>query len=188
MQNRQTNASLTLTGRIDRQTHNVSDLQAAYPEWDSLSNEEKMHAARNVEPEESDTVYNVTTDELHQYFVDNLDPKQTAAKDNITQIWLGLGDNDASAVATTDTDLFNRLFQKEVTDTADTGKELLSSTFLASDEANGNTYVELGLFSGDPANIGQDDVFLLNHTTFAAVTKDNTQTVTFDVTLSFSDI
>jgi len=43
------------------------------------------------------------------------------------------------------------------------------------------------MFSGDPSNLTDADVFLINHATFPTVTKDNSKTVTFDVTLQFSD-
>jgi hypothetical protein len=147
-----------------------------------------MELARDVEPEYEDTVYNVTTDALHEYFVDNLDPANTSAEANIDVSWLGLGTNGGGGTTTADADLNNRTYEETVTDVADNGKDLLASTFLDSTEGNGNDFDELGLFSGDPANTGNADVFLINHATFNAVTKDNTKTVTFDVTLTFSDV
>jgi hypothetical protein len=128
------------------------------------------------------------TDSLHEYFVDNLDPDNTNTEANVSAGFLGLGTDAGSGTATSDTDLNNRTFEEPVTDVADNGKELLASTFLDSTEGNGNDFDELGLFSGDPANLENAEVFLINHATFAAVTKDSTKTVTFDVTLSFSDV
>lgn len=188
MDARTTNSGIELKGRIDTKVHNVDELRSQVDDYDSLSDEEKMELTREVEPEYEDTVYNVTTDQLHQYFVDNLDPDNTTASANVGASWLGLGTNGGGGTATSDTDLNTRAFEKQVTDVADNGKDLLASTFLDSTEGNGNTFDELGLFSGDPANLANADVFLLNHATFAAVTKDNTKTVTFDVTLTFSDI
>lgn len=188
METRDTNSGLTLTGRIDTRVHRVNDLREAIDDYDSLSDEEKMNLARSVQPTYTDTVYNVTTDRFHQYFVDNLDPDQSASKDNITAAWLGLGTDGTTAVSTSDTDLTTRTYEEMVTDHADNGKDLLTSTFLDSTEGNGNDFDEIGLFSGDPANLGNADVFLLNHATFNTVTKDSTKTVTFDVTLTFSDV
>lgn len=188
METRNTNSGLTLTGRIDTRVHDEQTLREAADDYDSLSNTEKMELSRNVQPEYTDTVYNVTTDQLHQYFVDNLDPGQTAAKDNVTELWLGLGTGGTTAVSTSDTDLTSRVYEEVVTDTADNGKDLLTSTFLDSTEGNGNDFDELGLFSGDPSNLSNADVFMLNHATFNTVTKDSTKTVTFDVTLTFSDV
>jgi len=208
MEHRSTNSGLTIEGRIDTKVHSADELRSAIPEWDELSKDEKMLVTRDpedfdldalspeereyaemfVEPDEEQVSYNVTTDRFHQYFVDNLDPSQSAAKDNVTASWLALGDDGATGTATSDTDLNNRVYSEAVTDHADNSKELLASTFVDSTEANGNSLDELGLFTGDPANIANDEVFLINHTDFGAVTKDNSKTVTFDVTLSFSDV
>jgi hypothetical protein len=188
MDARNTDSKLRLTGRIDRKTHDVSDLKSEYEDWGEMSKSEKLSASRDVEPVDTDTVYNVTTDLLHEYFVDNLDPGQTGSKANVTAAWLGLGTNAAGGTATSNTDLNTRVYEETVTDHADNGKELLTSTFLDSAEGNGNVFDELGLFSGDPNNLSNEDTFLINHATFADVTKDNSKTVTFDVTLTFSDV
>jgi len=189
MEYRQTDSKLRMQGRIDAQVHDVTDLESRVDgDWDDLSKEEKMQVARNTEPEYEDTVYNVTTDRFHEYIVDNLDPAQTATKDNVDASWLGLGTDAASGTATTDTDLNTRAYSEMVTDHADNGNELLASTFLDSTEGNGNTFDELGLFSGDPANLANAEVFLINHATFGGITKDNSNTITFDVTLTFSDV
>lgn len=189
MEARNTNSGFSMKGRIDTRVHDLDDLKsAADDDYEKLSDEEKMQLTRDVQPSYTDTVYNVTVDRFHEYFVDNLDPNQTGPKDNITAAWLGLGTGGATAVATSDTDLTTRTYESEVTDVSDNGKDLLASTFLDSTEGNGNTFDELGLFSGDPANLGNSDVFMLNHATFNGVTKDNTKTVTFDVTLTFSDV
>jgi len=188
MESRSTQSGFTISGRIDKQVHDVDELREEYPNWDEMSKQEKMSAIREVEPATQETVYNVTTDRFHEYIVDNLDPAQTAAKDNVSSSHLALGTDAASGTATTDTDLNTRAYNEPVTDHADNGKELLASTFLDSTEGNGNTFDELGLFTGDPNNLGNAEVFMLNHATFASVTKDNTKTVTFDVTLQFSDV
>jgi hypothetical protein len=187
MEARDTNSGLRMQGRIDTQIHDKGDLREAADDYDSLSKREKMELAREVEPEYEDTVYNVTTDLLHEYFVDNLDPGNTSAEANVNAGWLGLGTNGGGGTTTADTDLNNRTYEETVTDVADNGKDILASTFLDSTEGNGNTFDEVGLFSGDPANLSNPEVFLINHATFAAVTKDNTKTVTFDVTLTFAD-
>ena len=188
MDSRTTSSTISYVGRIDRQTHDAEALRAASgDDWDTLSKEEKLAVAREVQPLESDTVYNVTTEELHKYFVRNLDPENTAPEANIDLAWLGLGTDGVSGTSVTDTDLNNRTYEEDVTDVATDGTTILASTFIDSNEANGNDFDEVGLFSGDPNNLSNDDVFLINHATFATVTKDNTKTVTFDVSLTFSD-
>ena len=188
MDSRNTNSGLTLTGRIERKTHDVATLEDSVESWGTLSDKEKLEAARSVEPADSDVVYNVTTELLHQYFVDNLDPDNNSTEADVSVGWLALGTDSASGTDVTDTDLNSRTFEKPVTDVADNGAELLASTFIDSTEGNGNDFVELGLFTDDPANAGDPEVFLMNHATFSTVTKDNTKTVTFDVTLQFSDV
>lgn len=188
MDSRTTSSNTSLTGRIERQTHNAEELRdAADSEWESLSKEEKLSVVRDVPPVESDTVYNVTTEELHKYFVRNLDPQNTAPEANVELAWLGLGTDGASGTSVSDTDLNNRTYEEDVTDVAEDGARILASTFIDSNEANGEDFDEVGLFSGDPNNLSDDEVFLVNHATFATVTKDNTKTVTFDVSLTFSD-
>lgn len=188
MDRKVSNSGFGVEGRIDTQMYNTQDLRDAAEDFDSLSKAEKLELTEQVEPEYEDTTYNVTTENLHQYFVDNLDPGQTGAASNVTTAWFSLGTGGSDPVSVTDNDLNNGVIYKEtVTDVADNGTSLLASTFIASDEANGTTYDELGLWSGDPSNSGSDDVFLINHATFNSVTKDNTKTVTFDVTLTFSD-
>jgi hypothetical protein len=166
----------------------LGHLKTAFPQWEKLSKEEKLEASRKVQPVTEDTVYNVTTNALHEYFVDNLDPDNTSPEANISVSFLALGTDASSGTAETDTDLNSREYEEPVTDVADNGAELLASTFLDSTEGNGEEFDELGLFSGDPANLANTEVFLINHATFAAVTKDSTKTVTFDVTLTFSDV
>jgi len=186
MNARNTTSGFGIEGRIDQRTHKTEDLREAYPDWDSMDEGERLEASRTVEPIEEETFYNVTTDRLHEYFVDNLDPGQTGAKSDVTTAWLQLG-TDNTTPTTSDTSLTAPTYEETVTDVADNGKELLASTFLDSTEGNSNTFVELGLWSGDPANSSNSEVFLMNHATFSGVTKDNSKTVTFDVTLSFSD-
>jgi hypothetical protein len=189
MEYRQANSGLQIQGRIDAQVHNAETLANQVDrEWDDLSDKEKMQIARDTEPDHEQTVYNVTTERFHQYIVDNLDPAQTAVKDNVDASWMALGTDAASGTAVSDTDLNSRTYSETVTDHADNSNELLASTFLDSTEGNGNTFDEIGLFTGDPANLANAEVFMINHATFGGITKDDTNTITFDVTLTFSDV
>lgn len=188
MESRNSTNAFTIEGRIDRKTYSTDRLRSEFDNWDNMTESQKLEATRSVSADDEETVYNVTTDRLHEYFVDNLDPGQSSAKDNVSSAWLGLGTDSASGTATSDTDLNNRTYEETVTDHADNGKDLLASTFLDSTEGNGNTFNELGLFTGDPANLANSDVFLINHSTFSDVVKDNSKTITFDVTLTFSDV
>ena len=176
-----------MKGRIDTKMYDTEQLRASVDDYDALTKQEKLDLARESSPVYEDTVHNVTTDRLHEYFVDNLDPDNSSAEADLAVAHLALGDDGASGTDSADTDLNNRVYNEPVTDVADNGKSLLASTFIDSTEANGNTLDELGLYTGDPANLSNEEVFLMNHATFSPVTKDNTKTVTFDVTLTFSD-
>jgi len=182
------NDSISPTGCIERKTYDVSVLRDEYDDWDSLSDDVKLSLLRDTVSVSSEEVYNVTTDRFHEYMVDNLDPGNTSAEANLGAISMGLGTDSASGTSVTDTDLNNRVFEKEVTDHADNGKELLASTFISSTEANGETLNEIGLYTGNPNNLSSDpNIFLINHATFSDVVKDNQRTITFDISLSFSD-
>lgn len=199
---------LGVKGRIDQRVHDVEQLRERVDDWDELSEKERSLVVRPpetidtdkldtdelkyaeiyVQPTKEETTYNITVDSFHQYFVDNLDPGNTGPEANISATHLALGTDGASGTTASDSDLNTRVYSTAVTDHADNGKELLCSTFLDSNEGNGNTFDELGLFTGDPANLANADVFMLNHSTFAGVSKDSSSTVTFDVTLTFSDV
>jgi hypothetical protein len=192
MSNTYNDNALGIEGVIDTSVHDVTILQEMYPAWNTFSKAEKLRATRDVVPEYTDRSYNVTTAALHAYFVDNLDPDNTSSEADVSVSHMALGDDGSSGTTVNDTDLNNRLYDEPVTDIADAGDSLLASTFIDSTEANqGGTidYDEIGLFTGDPADAATDDaVFLVNHSSFTPITKDNTKTVTFDVTLTFSDV
>lgn len=196
MQHRNSQSGMAIEGRIETRLHDVDDLKEAVPEWDDLSKREKYLvteppekldfeelddderelAEMEVEPVEENLDFNTTCVGLHEYIVDNLDPAQAVDK---TASHLALGNDASVAPASSDTTLNNEVHREQVTDHADNGNELLASTFIDSTEANGYGLEELGIFT---ASAGGD---LLNHSTFTTVTKDNSKTVTFDVTLTF---
>jgi hypothetical protein len=192
MSNTYNDNALGIEGVIDTAVHDVTTLQEAYPAWDTFSKDDKLRATRNVTPVYTDRSYNVTTAALHEYFVDNLDPDNTSPEADVSVSYMAIGDDGSSGTTVNDTDLNNRLYDEPITDVADAGDSLLASTFIDSTEANQGgsvDYDEIGLFTGDPANAPSDDaVFLVNHSSFTPITKDNTKTVTFDVTLTFSDV
>lgn len=186
MQEINSKSGLEMVGRIDTKTYLTEELQSSVEDWSTLSDEEKLSCIREHEPESSESVYNVTTELFHEYLVRNLDPDVTENA-NLDATWMALGTDSASGTDVTDTDLNNRVFKKEITDHADNGTELLASTFVSSTEANNETLSEIGIYTDDPANLSDDAVFLINHATFSDVVKDSDRTITFDVTLTFSD-
>ena len=175
-----TTDTINITGRIDTKAYSAETLP---DNWDELSNKDKLEATRNLEPDEENTDYNTTVLGMHEYFAINLDPTQTLEED-VTH--LAIGDDDTTSSDTNNT-LNNEVFRKSVTDYSQTDNELLASTFIESDEANDETFREVGLFAGgeEPG----DDEFpdrMWNHSTIASIEKDNTRTITIDVTLTFA--
>jgi len=173
-------SELQITGRVDTKAFSDDDLP---DNWGELSDEEKLNATRDIEPVETNTDYNTTVTGMHEYFAINLDETQTLEED---ASYLAIGDDDTTPQVS-DTTLTNEVFRKGVTDSSQTGNELLVSTFIASGEANGNTFREVGLFAGS-AEPGDQDYpdRMWNHSTIADIVKDDTRTITIDVTLTFS--
>ena len=173
-------SELTITGRVDTKAYSAETLPS---NWHKLSDEEKLAATRDLEPDEEYTDYNTTVFGMHEYFAINLDATQTLEED-VTH--LAVGDDDTAPATTNDT-LNNEVFRKTVTDQTQTDNELLASTFIDSTEANGETLREVGLFAGglEPGDADFPDR-MWNHSTIAAIEKDDTRTITIDVTLTFT--
>ena len=175
-----TTDTISVTGRIDAKAYSAETLPDY---WDELSDKDKLEATRDLEPDEEHTEYNTTVFGMHEYFAINLDPTQTLEED-VTH--LAVGDDNTGPMSSNDT-LNNEVFRKSVTDYAQTDNELLASAFIDSSEANGETLREVGLFAGG-AEPGDDEFpdRMWNHSTIASIEKDNTRTITIDVTLTFS--
>lgn len=127
-------------------------------------------------PPDVEETTNTTVDGLNEYIVDNLHTDQSTNED---ASHLAVGDDGASGTSTGDSSLNNEVGRFSVTDSIDQGKDLLLSTFLDSSEANGNTLDEVGVFTASSGGT------LFNHSTISSVSKDNTKTLTIDVTLKF---
>ena len=175
-----TTDTISVTGRIDTKAYSAETLP---DNWDELSDKEKLEATRDLEPDEEYTDYNTTVFGMHEYFAINLDATQTLEED-VTHLAVG---DDNTAPATTNDTLNNEVFRKSVTDHAQTDNALLASTFIDSDEANDETLREVGLFAGgaEPGDAEFPDR-MWNHSTIAAIEKDDTRTITIDVTLTFT--
>lgn len=166
--------SMQVTGRIETNEYSADQLP---DEWDSMDDADKLSHLRSIDPIASHTDYNTTVFGMHEYFAINLDATQTLDQD---ASHLAVGD-DSTAPDSSNSSLNNEVFRKSVTDHSQVDNELTASTFIESGEANGQTFREVGLFAGpDPSDR------MWNHSTIAAIEKDNTRTITIDVTLSFS--
>jgi len=164
-----TDSKLSVRGRVDTRIYQES------PPSD-LSDSEKLTWLREKNPVEQFTEYNTTVFGMHEYFAINLSED---ASINEYASHLAIGDDGTDPEVTNDT-LNNEVFRKEVTDTSQVDNELLCSTFVDSEEANGETFREVGLFAGtDPSDR------MWNHSTISSIDKDNTRTITIDITLTF---
>lgn len=184
----QKETGFTIQGRVETNVYDVESLRDKHPTWHDFTRKRRLSLLSYHDPDEYNVTTNVTTDRFHEYFVDNLDSTQTSAEDNIDITWMAIGDDGGSGVASSDTDLNNRLYSETIDSTADDTKDIVFDTLLSSSEGNGNTYDEIGVYTGDPSNLGNSDVFLCNHATISSTTKDATKAVTFQVTISFSDV
>lgn len=169
-----TESKLEAKGRIDIATYSDEQLP---DKWDTYDDSEKLAYLRTESPESTETVSNITVDGMHEYFAKNLDDSQAIDK-AATHLAVGIDDTPPGS---DDTMLGNEVFRKQITDYAQTGSELLCSTFIDSDEANGYTLSEVGLFSGP----GSSDT-MWNHALIADIVKDDSRTITVDVRLTFA--
>lgn len=159
--------------------HDVDDLRSRYPRWDELPKQEQLLLARRVEPTRVVESANVTTTGLHELIVDQLHDGQTV---DASASHLAVGTDDTQPDGGNE-ELNNEVYRAAVTDDADRGSTLFTSTFLDSTEANGNTLVEAGLVT---SAAGGSNI-LLNHALISGIQKDNESTATIDVSLSFSN-
>ena len=169
-----TESKLTAEGRIDIATYSDSQLP---DQWNTYTEAQKLDYLRSETPESTDHVSNITLSGMHEYFAQNLDDSQAVNK-SATHLAIGIDD---TAPEQSNETLNNEVFRKQVTDYAQTGNELLCSTFIGSDEANGRTLTEVGLFAGpDPTDT------MFNHALIADIIKNDSRTITIDITLSFA--
>jgi len=164
----------TIEGRIET---NVFDNERLPSDWDSMSESEKMDWLDSAAPDEQHVDYNTTVFGMHEYFAINLDDTQVL-DESVTHLAIG---DDSTAPTTDDSTLTNEVFRKSVSDYSQINETLTASTFIDSDEANGFTFREVGLFAGP-----NETDRMWNHSTIAAIEKDNTRTITIEVDLTFS--
>lgn len=164
------------TDNIEIYVHNIDDLKDSIDNWDGLSKEEKHKKVKEVEPERKIEDHNTTVDGLNEYIVDNLDPNQAINKD---ASHIEIGSDNTGGTSTSDTSMNTVVDTLAITDSADNGKDFFTSTFIDTSELNGNSIEEAGLITESTGGT------LLNHSTFTAISKDNTKTITLDITLEF---
>jgi len=173
----------TARGRVEVSVWDVDRLRAEFDDWDDLPKREKARCVRELktgaDPDEFDETTNAFNDDWHEYLVDRLDRSQDPATVQCTHFAVG---TDGSPASSSDDGLGNEVYRTTVADTTDDSRELLVQCFLDSGEANGNTLREMGLFT-DVA--GGSNELQLNRARISEVAKDDSKTVSIDVTLEF---
>lgn len=170
-----TDATTQTVENIMIRTHDIAALRDRWPDWDEYSKARKRDLAAQTPAEQCSITRNTTVDGLHESIVDLIDPSQTVSLDASD---LALG-NGTTAPASANSTLNNEVIRIPVTDSADRGTSLFTSTFLDTTEGNGLTLEEVGLVTEPSGGV------LLNHSLIDTIAKDDETTATIDVTLSF---
>jgi hypothetical protein len=172
-----------VSGRVRVEVYDVHTLRdETGGEWDSLSRAERERLCIGglVTPNMRSVQSNVTTQNLDEYRVSNLDPFDTANV-NASHMAFGIG---TTTPQHSNTALNDEVYRTAVTESDQTGGDLDLVTFLDTGEANGNTLTEVGMFTDDAIAGGM----LLNHALITSVEKTNMKTVTTTVTLTFTHV
>lgn len=166
--------------RIER--YDIEPIRAVVPDWDRWPRWLRHWFCRyRVEPVHVGRVANVTCDAFHEYHAltstlgsgddDQLDPPAE----------IGFGDDD-SAFSTSDTALNNEVGERTpITDPSADGKTFNVDEYLSSNEQNGNTLRELGIFS-ESGDLWQHSA------TDQVYNKDSTFALVINISIPFSDV
>lgn len=159
----------------------VALLRWIEPCWDVLPDRWKADVLAELEGVGQERrSSNTTCVELDEYAAQNLN-RAIATNQYVTE--MALGTDSASGTAYADRSLNTEHARLEITEFIDNGTSVLCRVFADTDQANDPNdpstsidIVELGLYAG---------AFFCNHSTFAAVAKDNTTAAVFESELIF---
>lgn len=169
-------------GEVRVAVHDRESLQEAARdrglELAALEKGDRHALARDVEPSDEWVTTNTTVRDLHEFIVDVLDPATSAGSETVTHLAVG---TDNTTPTADDVSLGNEVYRVENTDRDNRGRDLWTSTFLDTSEANGNTLREIGLVTESSNGI------FVNRSLISEVVKNNRKTVTIDVTLKFRE-
>lgn len=129
---------------VEVSLYEADELRSQYDgDWDELSNEEKLAFLQtgSVEPEDTFTQHNVTTNDYHDH-LRNLANPRTSVTPRTTE-FIAFGDTQAHSPS--DSQLNNENNRFTVTSHEQDPQELQTITLLSSDQAVGDTIVEAGL-------------------------------------------
>lgn len=165
--------------RVER--YDIGALREEISKWDQLTTDAKVRVLEAVPAVEAGESSNVTCVALHEYYPDVLtvSSAEDAMLDPVAEI--GFGDDDSSFL-TSDTELNNEVGSRtRITDATPTGTSVQFDEYLSSNEQNGNTLRELGVFSE-----GGD---LYQHAPFPdPVEKTSNDALIISISLSHGDV
>lgn len=147
-------------------------------EFDRLSRDQRAALARTVEPDWADETTNTTVRDLHEWIVNQLDPDSSPGSRTLEYLAVGTDGSDATVG---DAALGNEVYRVVHTERENRGRDLWTSTFLDTTEANGNTLQEVGLVTQSSGGM------FANRAVIAEVEKNSKKTCTIDVTLKFRE-
>lgn len=161
--------------------YDVDALRERYPNWDDWPRHtRRRYCEHAADPESVERSSNVTCDALHEYYAavltfetgdgNRLDPPHEIA----------FGSDD-TAFSTTDTTMNNEVGERiTATDVSQTGKNTELDEYLSSNEQNGNTIKEIGVFS-------EGGEMYQHAPTSTTYNKDSSFALVINITISHSD-
>lgn len=159
----------------------VDALRAALPEWDELPRE-RRHALLSgpstwpVAPFHVGTTSNLVTDAYLEHIASGRDPIPSH---------LALGDDASTQPTATDSSLNNEVYRTIVGQAEPDGSDILTSTYISQNEANGTAIREVGFTDSERSGVWK----LLSHALLDAADqieeKTSNMTLTIDYIIHF---
>lgn len=161
--------------------YDIAALRERYPNWDDWpKHTRRRYCEYAAEPATVERVSNVTTDLLHQYQAEVLTLSSSDSDKLDPPSEIAFGDDDSS-FSTSDTAMNNEFGNRiSITDPSRSGKTTNFDEYLSSNEQNGNTIKEIGVFSSD------GDLYQ-HSATSQDYSKDSSFALIINITISHSD-
>lgn len=172
---------LRLEDNIRFEKYDIDRVREHVPEWDILPKWMRHWYCRYyIQPVEVGSVHNVTCDGLHDYVALALTLTASDSSDLDPAGEIAFGD-DESSFSTSDTSMNNEVGNRiNVNDRTRSGKDFNIDEYLSSNEQNGNTLKEIGVFS-------QDGTMYQHASTPTNYNKDSSFAITINVKITVGD-
>lgn len=177
-------STIAVNGKIHLQAWWVAALEAMCPEnWSDLPIEDRHAYLREPSDYPAAPFHNVhernlAVDGFLEELARGMDPNQSV---DVSASHLALGDG-TTAPDGTNTTLNNEVYRTFVGDSEPDGRDLITSTFISQNEANGEALREIGLTTGGLS----DDWTLLTHLVLASGDQIDQKTSEMVVTINYT--